>query len=154
MERKKCTRCRGRQNNGTWEHKEFVREINGPPRDSAYSRAWHCLAQHETVPIQQSGPVGRVQPRARRKTWNSVVVNEILLKQNRQCNICETPLTVLRYEMDHTHALADGGQDHPGNLQALCLECHTDKSQRENVARRLARDEERRGGGAGDDTDE
>ena len=57
--------------------------------------------------------------------------------------------------MDHTHALADGGPDHPGNLQALCLECHTKKTQREEVARRLAEDEERRGGGgAGDDTDE
>ena len=153
--RKKCQRCRGRETNGIWEHKEFIREINGPPRDSAYSRAWRCSAQQATVPIQPSEPVGRVQPIARRKKWNSTVVNEILVKQDRKCNVCRKLLVVLLYQMDHTHALADGGPDHPGNLQALCLECHTKKTQREEVARRLAEDEERRGGGgAGDDTDE
>ena len=56
--------------------------------------------------------------------------------------------------MDHTHALADGGPDCAGNLQALCLDCHTKKSRREELARRLARDETRRSGGAGDAGDE
>ena len=41
VERKKCIRCRGHENNSTWEHKEFIREINGPPRDSALIQPIH-----------------------------------------------------------------------------------------------------------------
>ena len=46
-------------------------------------------------------------------------------------------------EYDHIVALADGGQDHPSNLQALTKACHRAKSNREATARakagRLAR---------------
>ena len=50
-----------------WEHKEFIREANGPPRDSAYSRGWHCAERNASVPIiQPSEPIGRIQTRAGR----------------------------------------------------------------------------------------
>jgi len=31
VKRKKCTRCRGREDYSQWEHKEFIREIDGLP---------------------------------------------------------------------------------------------------------------------------
>lgn len=30
-------------------------------------------------------------------------------------------------EVDHIVALADGGSEHPSNLQTLCKPCHKDK---------------------------
>jgi 5-methylcytosine-specific restriction protein A len=41
-----------------------------------------------------------------------------------------TPLTVKPYDyaVDHIKAKAQGGTDHPSNLQALCTPCHDAKS--------------------------
>ncbi len=38
-------------------------------------------------------------------------------------------------EVDHIVRLADGGTDHPSNLQSLCEDCHKEKTAAENGAR-------------------
>lgn len=39
------------------------------------------------------------------------------------------------WHVDHVTPLADGGADAPDNMQALCAECHGDKTAREARAR-------------------
>jgi 5-methylcytosine-specific restriction endonuclease McrA len=41
------------------------------------------------------------------------------------------------YEVDHIIRLADGGSNEPDNLQALCAMCHSVKSKREAVGKKL-----------------
>ena len=45
VKRKGCHQCRGKENCIRFEHKEFHREIDGPPRDTAMSRAFQCAEQ-------------------------------------------------------------------------------------------------------------
>ncbi len=41
-----------------------------------------------------------------------------------------------QYEIDHIIEQADGGTDHPSNLQALCASCHSTKTKRFMIGRR------------------
>lgn len=51
--------------------------------------------------------------------------------QSRQCKQCNTPLTSV-FQIDHKTALRFGGTNDPSNLQALCTECHVNKSRVES----------------------
>lgn len=51
--------------------------------------------------------------------------------QSRQCKQCNTPLTSV-FQIDHITALRFGGTNDPSNLQALCTECHVNKSRVES----------------------
>lgn len=82
----------------------------------------------------------------RRRRYHPRVYAEIVKRQDGICACgCGAPLGTdpRAIEYDHIVALADGGQDHPSNLQALTRLCHRAKSNREASARakasRLAR---------------
>lgn len=44
-------------------------------------------------------------------------------------------IMVAATEVDHIKRLADGGIDHPSNYQALCEDCHKEKTALENSSR-------------------
>lgn len=51
----------------------------------------------------------------------------IASNQKWTCNICKNILSV-SYEIDHTTSLNFGGTNNVNNLQALCRNCHGDKT--------------------------
>ena len=54
---------------------------------------------------------------------------QIKNKSNGKCNNCETSLK--KFHVDHIIPLASGGTNDDDNLQALCIECHRDKTIKE-----------------------
>ena len=55
------------------------------------------------------------------------------LATHQKCNYCGKQLTVSRMEIDHTVRLHDGGDNSDANLQALCVECHFEKTNDEQT---------------------
>ena len=56
-------------------------------------------------------------------------IRKVVLANAPFCEICNTrPST----EVDHIQRLADGGINHPDNYQALCHDCHANKTAHEN----------------------
>lgn len=53
-----------------------------------------------------------------------MAVRDEQLRMHPRCEWCGALAT----EVDHRRRLADGGSDHPSNLQSLCHDCHADKS--------------------------
>lgn len=47
--------------------------------------------------------------------------------QSYQCNLC-TALFIEPWHIDHTIPLCEGGKDDETNMQALCVECHKEKT--------------------------
>ena len=56
---------------------------------------------------------------------------ELLIKFNRQCNICNCKIEK-KFHIDHIKPLASGGNNNDENLQVLCIECHHEKTKQEN----------------------
>lgn len=52
---------------------------------------------------------------------------EIVLRQGGRCP-CGDKLMPARFHIDHIQAVSAGGDASPGNLQALCLNCHKAKT--------------------------
>lgn len=55
-------------------------------------------------------------------------------RQAWRCNVCQS-LLAATFDVDHVVALHRGGADHIDNCQALCCECHRQKTLREEIAR-------------------
>ena len=55
--------------------------------------------------------------------------NQILDSQNGKCNKCDEKIT--RFHIDHMIPLASNGTNDIDNLQALCLNCHMEKTRNE-----------------------
>ena len=55
----------------------------------------------------------------------------VFLNEHSSCNHCHKTLILETLEIDHIKRLADGGDNEEDNLQALCSECHFDKTQDE-----------------------
>ena len=52
-----------------------------------------------------------------------------MLQDNPLCVMCERDGRVtLATEVDHIHALVNGGKDERDNMQGLCHECHASKT--------------------------
>lgn len=65
---------------------------------------------------------------------SAAVSKRVAHSQRWACAVCKQ-LLPSAYQIDHVVALADGGADAEHNLQALCANCHADKTQREHVER-------------------
>ena len=61
----------------------------------------------------------------------------VAARQQWCCSQCHTMLDAT-YQVDHTVALADGGDDHTANMTAMCVTCHARKTQHENATRARA----------------
>ena len=66
----------------------------------------------------------------RRKTLTVCEKDQLVKSQNNACNICK--LECKKYQYDHIIALANGGNNEMENLQALCIDCHKEKTLMEN----------------------
>src|SRR5690554_5404375 len=84
--------------------------------------SWHRTSRHE---------------RGYGTRWDKLRLR-ILKRDGYLCQQClrdgrVTPLAVKPYDhaVDHIKSKAQGGSDHPSNLQSLCSPCHDEKSQRE-----------------------
>ena len=53
------------------------------------------------------------------------------LKNKKNCNICKE--TLIDYEIDHIRPLSYGESNNRKNLQALCIECHKNKTMSEKA---------------------
>lgn len=53
---------------------------------------------------------------------------EVYLKSNGLCAMCERVVLFSDYELDHIVSLANGGEDVIENTQCLCSECHSIKT--------------------------
>ena len=60
---------------------------------------------------------------------------DIIDFQLNQCNNCGDHLN--KYEIDHIKPLISGGDNSRKNLQALCVECHEEKTNKEAVERKM-----------------
>ena len=56
----------------------------------------------------------------------------ILRRDHYLCQACLSKRATPATDVDHKTRKADGGTDDPGNLQALCAQCHKDKTAQEN----------------------
>lgn len=78
-----------------------------------------------------------------RRTWGASEQKIIAARQQWKCAVC-AQLLPSAYECDHIIPLWDGGPDcYRTNAQALCGTCHCEKTQRENVQRRIMERERR-----------
>ena len=75
-----------------------------------------------------------IQQQGRRKLSKDTR-QEVATRQEDKCNKCQTNLTKY-YQIDHKTGLQFGGSDEFDNLQALCCECHAEKSILENQHRK------------------
>jgi hypothetical protein len=78
-----------------------------------------------------------------RRTWGASEQKIIAARQGWRCAMCNVMLPSA-YECDHRIPLWDGGVDcYETNAQALCGSCHCQKTQRENLERRIQEREDR-----------
>ena len=63
----------------------------------------------------------------KRRAFNQATKNAVLIRQNYTCNICGR--TPENWDFDHIGSRADNSV---GNCQALCLDCHRNKTRFEN----------------------
>ena len=69
----------------------------------------------------------------------------VLKRQKFKCAKCGKKLTdhPKNYHVDHKKPLSDGGGDTVRNMQALCLDCHNEKTEKEKTKRAKKRRKEK-----------
>lgn len=65
---------------------------------------------------------------------------KVLRRDGNRCVQCGSSE---RLEVDHILNVAQGGTNHPSNLQTLCVGCHREKSQGEALRARVAKQKRR-----------
>src|SRR3989344_2238120 len=71
----------------------------------------------------------------RKRTLTPSDKKRIAAKQQWKCNWCGKVLPV-RYHIDHKKEFSRRGSDKESNLQALCPNCHSDKTEEERNKKR------------------
>lgn len=77
----------------------------------------------------------------RKRTLTQTDKKSIAHKQDWKCKKCGKSLPV-GYHVDHIKEFSAGGSDNPSNLQALCPNCHAEKTENDR-RRKRARQRER-----------
>ena len=62
----------------------------------------------------------------KRRAFSPETKQKVLRRQNYKCNVCG--VSPKNWDFDH---IGDRSDNSPGNCQALCLDCHRDKTRRE-----------------------
>ena len=73
------------------------------------------------------GSKGKMGRRVKRRAFTQDTKDFVLRRQSYRCNSCG--VTPLHWNFDH---IGSRGNNSPSNCQALCLDCHADKTKREN----------------------
>lgn len=69
---------------------------------------------------------------SKRYSFTQMERNAIASTQNYKCNVCEIELEEQReYDIDHIIPIANGGKNTVDNLQAICKNCHKEKTKNE-----------------------
>ena len=89
---------------------------------------------------RENQEVRRRRDRYQERTATRVHLTEpqrraIVSRQGWLCNRCKCDLSLAAYQIDHIESLARGGLDVDSNRQALCIPCHYEKTQQEQVER-------------------
>lgn len=71
-------------------------------------------------------------PNIKKRQVKESTKKQIACRQEWTCNLCHHTLPG-NFEVDHIKPLHRGGSNEPFNLQALCRNCHGEKTQRENA---------------------
>jgi 5-methylcytosine-specific restriction endonuclease McrA len=115
------------------ESREVVQETEEhPPNEIAELREEIAVLREEIAQLRSKSASQRVS--SSRRKWKPVEREQIAIKQDNKCNRCKATLSMY-FHIDHKTALQYGGLDDTENLQALCYECHIQKSILENRAR-------------------
>lgn len=69
----------------------------------------------------------QMQATRHRRAVSTGVKRQVAAAQGWRCVVCRELLPAA-YEVDHRVALQFGGTNHPSNLQALCRDCHGQKT--------------------------
>ena len=87
----------------------------------------------------------RIFPEDKKKRKRILKANEIEVidRQKNRCALCNKPLKINRYHIDHKKSLAGGGSNEVDNLQALCPFCHDLKSKKDSAKRAKAKRREK-----------
>ncbi|RPD90504.1 HNH endonuclease [Neisseria weixii] len=72
--------------------------------------------------------------RIRGRAWMNIR-EQVFVRDGYKCQCCGHVVASHQAECDHIVALADGGNDELSNLQTLCIDCHAEKSAKENRQR-------------------
>jgi len=84
--------------------------------------------------LEKTKTLVTIQQQGRRKLSKDIR-QEVANRQENKCNKCASNLSKY-YQIDHITGLQFGGTDEFDNLQALCCECHAEKSILENQHRK------------------
>jgi len=82
----------------------------------------------------------------KRKKWTKAERKKVLKRQNEKCAKCKTKFSVTSViHFDHKNPLGLGGSDTLRNIQALCPNCHADKTQedRDKIAKQNRKEKEK-----------
>ena len=71
-----------------------------------------------------------------RRGINKHIRKEVITEQNDKCNTCNKQLTEYNVNIDHKIGVQFGGTNDLDNLQALCVECHNEKTIKERRNRK------------------
>ena len=74
--------------------------------------------------------------KVRRRKLTAYERATIASAQNWRCNICCALFKAL-WHIDHIRPLCEGGADAAENMQALCADCHADKTSMESINRNV-----------------
>lgn len=91
---------------------------------------WHCDRSYRPVP-SMSGfkhALLKYTKKIPKRVLSRSMRIEIAYRQRYACHICALFPIPPTFEVDHIVELQDGGQDIASNLQALCSQCHRDKT--------------------------
>lgn len=68
------------------------------------------------------------KPEKRKRTLNAADKKRIAANQSWKCKKCRKTLPA-RFHIDHIKEFSNGGSDKESNLQALCPNCHAEKTE-------------------------
>jgi 5-methylcytosine-specific restriction endonuclease McrA len=63
----------------------------------------------------------------KRHLWLTEVIQEIYEAQDGKCAVCNEPIELSSYEVDHKIPFCYGGGHERGNLQLTCVKCNRSK---------------------------
>ena len=131
VHRKTCEIHRSNKENNTRANKE-VTAYKDEYQETISTLEKRC--KQLEARLEENKNIITIRHQGRRKlsenTWE-----EVATRQENKCNQCQVNLTKY-YQIDHKTALQFGGTDEFDNLQALCCECHAEKSVLENQHRK------------------
>lgn len=70
-----------------------------------------------------------------KRIFSTTVKNQILMLQKRRCARCRSILRLTSTHYDHKLPWKDGGRTDESNCQALCANCHGDKTHEDRLKR-------------------